>query len=757
MTMPDLPRPQDKLEILRKIPIFSPCSDEQLQLISEHSRLVEYKKGEVIYQEGQRADAFYIVASGRLQIFTMINGQKQRYTVLHNGDTFGEISLLTGESHSATVEALNDTLVLQLEKPAFEELINRIPSLVLHLSRLLSKRLRTKEQPAEAGEATIVAIYSAARGVGQTLFTVALAAALRRETNKDVVIVDFSTPEGEVNRFLGLPPQVRTLPLAPVSPWAAEVLEQDVRAHPLGFHFLYAGPATAGEEGGSVVAPLLSALTKHYQYILLDVSLDVNPTVLKALTQADLVYMVTSSSKDTVIRTSALMRQLRESISQKEEQIKVVLNLLECPGERMTSSEVTQCLGRPINHLLPDLGQPMGRITTDDLSTLLDARQAPYTLTVRRIARELGGILVGLALGSGAALGLAHIGVLKVLEREKIPIDIIAGSSVGALIGGLWASGVSADELEQMALRFKNVWDIRRMFIFDLSLPAVSLVIGAFVGIAMAAMAGFWAGFLFGLMVCVLLGLIMGPLVGGPIQGAQLTAKLESDFRGKTFEETWLPLKIVAADPIAREEVIFDSGSIADAVRASVSIPGIFKPVTRFGKLCLDGGVVNPIPVSVLKRSGATRVIAVNVFPPTAEILAHRQDLQRRRAEWEAQLASRSFPVRLLVHFKREIIRSMSPLVFDVIVRSMQSMEYQIAEIACRNADLTLRPTLAGSHWLEFYNPEKFIQRGEEEALRHLPNLKRLVGVTDYPVARPAQPGLTSLTTPPEPGTILTE
>jgi NTE family protein len=331
-----------------------------------------------------------------------------------------------------------------------------------------------------------------------------------------------------------------------------------------------------------------------------------------------------------------------------------------------------------------------------------------------------------LALGSGAALGLAHIGVLKVIEREKIPIDIVAGSSIGALVAGLWASGRSAEDLEQIALRFKDPWSVRRLFILDFGIPLFSVMIGLLAGVGVGYLAGFWTGLLFGFMVSIALGVVLGPLIGGPIQGARLTAKLEEDFAGKTFKDTWLPLKVVASNPLAREEVVFESGPIAPAVRASVSIPGIFKPVTYQGKMCLDGGVVNPIPVSVLKRSGAHHVIAVNVFPTTEEIAAYRQELQRRRAERDSHLASRSLPVRLLYRIRQELIRSFSPLVFDVIMRSMQSMEYKIAEVACREADLTLRPTVPGSHWLEFFNPEKFIRRGEEVALQYLPELKRI-------------------------------
>jgi hypothetical protein len=105
--------------------------------------------------------------------------------------------------------------------------------------------------------------------------------------------------------------------------------------------------------------------------------------------------------------------------------------------------------------------------------------------------------------------------------------------------------------------------------------------------------------------------------------------------------------------------------------------------------------------------------------------------MARRRVEWDAQLAARSLPLRLMARLRQEVERCFSPLVFDVIMRSMQSMEHQIAEVSCRDADLIMRPTLASSHWLEFMHPEKFIRRGEEEALRHLPKLRQLVGMPD--------------------------
>ncbi|MBI3331130.1 MAG: cyclic nucleotide-binding domain-containing protein [Candidatus Omnitrophica bacterium] len=732
MTAFEPPRPQDKVIILKRVPVFASCSDEQLHFIADRTRLVEYKKGEIVYREGEAAEAFYIISSGRLRVFTQAEGREQTLAVLHNGDSFGEISLLTGETHSAHVQAINDTLVPQLEKKDFDAVINRIPSLVLYLSRLLSKRLRARDRGREFTEATIAAVYSAARGVGRTSFAIALAATLKRETGRDVVIVDFSSIEGDQRALYGSGPQPALKPDRLLTVPVEEVFDATVAVHPMGFSVLAAGELLAEPGGEQAIAPLLSFLTNRFQYILLDLPVRLDPAVLKALTQSDLIYLVLGPQREHVIHTNALIKQVRTAVGSAEQRMKVVLTMLAGPAEwRMGPADIRQQLDEPVAFTLPYVSTAKGHLAPEEGARLLGSRSSPYALTLRRIARELAESLVGLALGSGAALGLAHIGVLKVIERERIPVDLIAGSSIGALIAGLWASGRSADDLERLALEFKSPWSIRKLFILDLGIPVFSVVLGVLAGAGVGWLAGFWTGLLFGFMVSVAVGVVLGPLSGGPIQGARLMAKLAQDFAGKTFEETWLPLKVVAANPMAREEVIFDSGPLAEAVRASVSIPGIFKPVRLKGKICLDGGVANPIPVSVLKQAGAHRVIAVNVFPTGQELAAFRQEAQRRRLERDAQLASRPLPIRLLYRIRQELVRSVSPLVFDVIMRSMQSMEHQIADVACREADLTLRPTVPGSNWLEFFNPEPFIRRGEEEALRYLAELKRIAGMRD--------------------------
>jgi NTE family protein len=729
MTLGDEPQSRNKLVLLRRLPVFGECTDKQLAFIAERTRLVEYKKGEVIYREGAAADALYIVVSGRLRVYTSSPEGEAPVAVLHNGDSFGEISLLTGETHSASVQALNDALVLELGKRDFEAVIDRVPSLVLSLSRSLSKRLRTTMRSTGQPEATIVAIYAAVKGIGRTLFATALAAALARQRGPKVVVIDMVPGQGP---SLLRGPEAKSVAAAGAGSGAlaeAQIAEA-LTLHPLGFHVLSVGGFLAEQEGDQAVAPLLSELTKRFGYVLLDLPVETDAQVLKALVQADVIYMLTDQRRDTLLQTKALIDRVQDAIGFMEPRVKVIVNRLPGLGLHVSPSEIGQTLKAVATFVLPTLAAAGGQPTREELSRHLEDVEVDFGRAMARIGRDLSGTVIGLALGSGAALGLAHIGVLKVIEREKIPIDVIAGTSIGSLVAGLWAAGRSAQELEQMALRFRNPWDIRRLFVLDLGIPVLGLAIGVAAGLVMGMLSGAWTtGVLFGFVVSVGVAVVLGPLSGGPIQGAVLMRRLEQDFAGKTFDDTWLPLKIVAANPMAREEVVFSSGPLAEAVRASVSIPGIFKPVVRIGQVCLDGGVVNPVPVSVLRRSGANRIIAVNVFSTVAELQAEQEARRLRRQEREAQIASRPLPVRLWYHMRREVRRSAPPMIFDVIMRSMQFMEYQIAEVACHEADLTLRPTVPGAHWLEFFAPEKFIRRGEEVALQHLPQLKRLAGL----------------------------
>jgi NTE family protein len=171
---------------------------------------------------------------------------------------------------------------------------------------------------------------------------------------------------------------------------------------------------------------------------------------------------------------------------------------------------------------------------------------------------------IGLALGGGFARGLAHIGVLKVLEEEGIPIDFIAGTSVGSVIGASYASGVSAKELSEIAslVRFKDFsrWTVSRFGLFS---------------------------------------------------NDKMAEFLRKILRCTTFEELRIPLAVAATDILTGEPAVFTRGNLVDPVRASCAYPGMFLPVNIDGRLLVDGLLAHAVPAAPLRDMGAERVVSV--------------------------------------------------------------------------------------------------------------------------------------------------
>ena len=173
---------------------------------------------------------------------------------------------------------------------------------------------------------------------------------------------------------------------------------------------------------------------------------------------------------------------------------------------------------------------------------------------------------VGLALSGGGARGIAHIGILKTLEKYKVPIDYISGTSIGALIGALYSAEPNAKKLE------KEVLEIEWKKLFDYTIPTKGL-----------------------------------------IKGKKIEEFLKEKFGDLKFNELKIPLFITAFDIENKQEIIFHKGNVAKAVRASISIPGIFVPTENNGKILVDGGLTDLIPTEILKKEGADIIIAVNL------------------------------------------------------------------------------------------------------------------------------------------------
>jgi len=309
-------------------------------------------------------------------------------------------------------------------------------------------------------------------------------------------------------------------------------------------------------------------------------------------------------------------------------------------------ADVTVQIGTPDKSWRAVLGRWKHWIVPDD--------PAKIDQLARRIARRI----VGLALSSGNARGIAHIGVLRALEQERIPVDMIAGTSAGALFGALYAAGLSLDTITGFALELQRKVALR---------------------------SGLWD--------------FLVPPRSGLIRGNRTLHYLRQFLGEKTFAELKMPLYVVATDILTGAEVVFDSGPVAEAVRASISVIGVFAPAQVQGRFLIDGGAVNPIPTSVLAQRGADVIIASSVIPSLEDRL-HRQT---------------------------QVREGRSPSMLGVLVNMMEIMESEIIRTRMNPANVVITPAVEIYSATEFDKAAEFIRLGEEAAHREMERIKHLV------------------------------
>jgi len=291
---------------------------------------------------------------------------------------------------------------------------------------------------------------------------------------------------------------------------------------------------------------------------------------------------------------------------------------------------------------------------------------------------------LGIALGSGGARGMAHIGVLRALEDGGIKPDIVAGTSIGALVGGVYAAG-KLDELTDIVLGLD--WKKAARYFMEVNFPRSGLMEGARV------------------------------------------VEILSEIVGER-EITDLPMifRAVATDIMSGCEEVIGDGGLVEAIRASISVPGIFTPARRNDAYLVDGGLVNPVPVSVCRAMGADVVIAVdlnngrvsdekNGAAPTEK---NHQKLRRIAGVDATELfawlerKTSDFDVGFLEHVKHWMIRDPVPGIFDVLGSSLRIMEEQIAgtRLKIDLPDLLIRPAVGHIGFIEFHLADEMIAEG---------------------------------------------
>ncbi len=295
---------------------------------------------------------------------------------------------------------------------------------------------------------------------------------------------------------------------------------------------------------------------------------------------------------------------------------------------------------------------------------------------------------LGLALGSGSARGWSHIGVIRTLEEAGISPDIVCGTSIGALVGAAYANG-QIDRLE--------AW-VR-------TLTWQSVV---------------------GLLNLTLEG-------GGLIQGARLLDFFRSHFHDKDISALGKAYGAVATELLTGREVWLREGSVMDATRASMALPGLFTPKRLEGRLLVDGGLVNPVPVSLCRAMGADIVIAVDL---TWDVMSHQSVASPKKAS-DAESSPIGFSNLLdrlpfsLGQLRSGPVESTAlPSILDVLSISLHIMQLRItrSRLAGEPADVMIRPRLSHFALLDFHRADVAIEEGRRAAERALPFLREILG-----------------------------
>jgi NTE family protein len=519
--------------------IFDGIPQEELQELLAGFERRRFAPGSVVLAEGDSLFETYVVESGAADVFVADSeGQEHRIGFVAPGGTLGEMSMFTGEPAAGTVRAATDLDVYVIGEADFEQLATRYPLIYRNIGAILSERLdRSNRRPLRdtTGRATILRDWGAPPFLGYAI-ACSIAWHLRQPTL--LLILDESPPEE-------LRDLVRSAPRPRLRPRRADRSSRDGR------------PAKDACADVMLLTSVLDFVTATltariedlhpmYEHVLVQVRGSQQALAYHArtvhLVDADGRAPVSMDGSDCVVRAWAAAEGPRNP-----------------SGDGVVS--------------VPQLD----RIEVERLRTGLLPSGTAAGDALGWIARDLCGLKVGLALGGGSAKGYAHLGALRVLLDAGLPIDYLAGTSIGAAIAGFYALGFdmdqAADEMDRLGPRaFRPHLSMRSL----LSTNALR-------------------------------------------RGMRTLC-------GETrIEDLPVPLALTAADISNGQEIVFRQGLLWPAVLASMAIPGIF-PAQRIGNHTLvDGGVFHPVPSNVVAEMGADVVIGVRLMQATearAEVVA---------------------------------------------------------------------------------------------------------------------------------------
>ncbi len=635
-------------KLLARTPLFAQLAAAELERVARLFDERAFRKGEVVFREGDPGDTFLVVASGELEVR---GGPSERLlNRLGPGDVLGEMALLFENRRSASVTASRSARLLVLGRSEFNRHFAANPKVLHYFSRLLSQRLAANARGEVARKsATVASVLGAGNLEGKSLVAATLAALLKRFTGAGVLLVRVqpgARASGRGQRPLALD-AVAQLPLDRLER-SLEVV--DAAPARLGVTLTPGAGETEQTRGYNA---LLSALGPRFPFFVLDVD-GASRTAGEAAEQvSDFVLHLTDDARPGDREADSRVRTFP------------ILNLY---------NRGTPTL--PINHcepfVLPRERAIAGRPLPAAVSWLLGHPRSALAVPLRRLARKILGTSVGVAVGGGAAFGISHVGVLKVFEENDVPVDLLAGTSMGSIVALGYAAGITPAEMLRIARRIGNRRTTLSALDFTLTRP--------------------------GILAGNRLVEIFSPLLGSV----------------RSFEQLRYPCRTVATDIETGERVSIGEGPLEAAFRASCSVPILWAPVRHGNRVLVDGAMNDPVPAEVVGEMGADLCIAVNVVPHLKKGVDNILTRSWRRV-------NRLNPLALLSGDRH------LPSMFDIYMNSLQTLQHELGNFKAISADVRIVPDLSDFTWIEFYRPEAIIERGVAAAERALPEIQQLL------------------------------
>ena len=496
----------DRTNVATMVAELMGSSDQALvQQVVDRVEWRRLEAGEVLFRQGDLADAAYFVVGGRLMVLAATSdGSDELIAELGRGEVVGELGLLDRAPRSATVRAVRDTTLAAFSTTMFEELVATSPQMMLNVTRGILTRLRKPAQRKFDRAASL---------------TIAVTADIDADAMVSAIV-------DEIARFgtakhLSSDRVDRTLNRTAISQVATDNV------------------------GVPRLAEFMHEADVGNDHVVLQTDREMTAWTRRALRQADRVVVVCSPNPDAAER--ALISEIFATLGDASHVATMLAVLHPATADRPRRTAAL-----------------VGAWRVDDVVHLRSGSSAD----IGRLARLASGHGYGLVLSGGGGRGLAHLGVLRALHEHGIPVDEVAGCSMGSVIAAGVALGEAGESLMELVER-----QCRRLL--DYTLPVVSLV-----------------------------------------KGGRVTKNIEDTFGSFDIEDLWLPFYCVSTNLTTSHLEVHRRGSTALALRASIAIPGVLPPVPHAGHLLVDGGVLNNLPFEVMRdNSTVETIIAVDVAP----------------------------------------------------------------------------------------------------------------------------------------------